>query len=365
MIAAGWFAPIAAAYLGAANLAGYLAGALSGRFLEMRYGAVPILRAMMLVTGLSFAACAFHNLGFAWFFGWRFASGVTGGVIMVLAGPLVLAGVPATKRGLAGGLIFTGVGVGIVASGTLVPALVGTGPLEIVWLALAVAILALTAASWAGWPNPRAAQAPSHDQGAPVTSNAVLLALTVEYGLNACGLVPHMLFVVDYVARGLGRGLAEGGAFWVAFGLGASAGPLLAGRVADRLGFRRALRSAFLLQILGVGLAAVTTDRVGLLVSTAIAGASAPGVVPLVLGRVRELAGSAPLQQRFWTYSTIAFAVAQAAAGYGYSYLFGAVGSYRLLFGLGAAALALALALDLLAGAVARRSPGLHPEHSG
>jgi hypothetical protein len=46
VIAAGWFGPSEAAYLGAANLAGYLAGALLGRRSTLR--AAPLaLRTMM------------------------------------------------------------------------------------------------------------------------------------------------------------------------------------------------------------------------------------------------------------------------------------------------------------------------------
>ena len=51
-----------------------------------------------------------------------------------------------------------------------------------------------------------------------------LRALYAEYGLNAAGLVPHMLFLVDYVARGLGQGVDAGARYWVVYGLGAVAG---------------------------------------------------------------------------------------------------------------------------------------------
>src|SRR4051812_14831867 len=76
LIAAGWFAPSAAVYLGAANLAGYLAGALGARFVAARFGASVSLRAAMLLTALSLLACA-APLGFLWFFVWRFISGCT------------------------------------------------------------------------------------------------------------------------------------------------------------------------------------------------------------------------------------------------------------------------------------------------
>ena len=104
LIAAGWFRPSAAVYLGAANLAGYLAGALGARWLAARLGAAMSLRGSMLLTALSLFACAFP-LGFGWFFIWRFISGGTGGVLMALGAPSVIPSVPAERRGLAGGAI--------------------------------------------------------------------------------------------------------------------------------------------------------------------------------------------------------------------------------------------------------------------
>jgi MFS family permease len=79
---------------------------------------VTVLRTSMALATLAFFACAFP-LNFAWFFAWRFASGVAGGALMVLAAPTVLPSISLSRRGLAGGAIFMGVGAGIVASGTL------------------------------------------------------------------------------------------------------------------------------------------------------------------------------------------------------------------------------------------------------
>ncbi len=58
IIGAHWFAPSAAAYLGAANLAGYLAGALLGRPLAARIPAPVLLRGLMLLAVAAFFACA-------------------------------------------------------------------------------------------------------------------------------------------------------------------------------------------------------------------------------------------------------------------------------------------------------------------
>jgi MFS family permease len=88
LIGGGWFAPSAAAYLGAANLAGYLAGALLARWWAARVDAVLLLRAMMALATAAFCACA-SPLSFAWYLVWRLAAGVAGGVLMVLAAPTV------------------------------------------------------------------------------------------------------------------------------------------------------------------------------------------------------------------------------------------------------------------------------------
>ena len=58
LIAANWFAPAEAVYLGAANLAGYLAGALLARPAADRASAPAVLRTMMVLATASFFACA-------------------------------------------------------------------------------------------------------------------------------------------------------------------------------------------------------------------------------------------------------------------------------------------------------------------
>ena len=93
LIAAGWFTPAQAAYLGAANLAGYLAGAPLARRMASSASTGTVLRTMMAVATVGFFACA-APLPFSWFFVWRFGAGIAGGVLMVLAAPVVLAQVP-------------------------------------------------------------------------------------------------------------------------------------------------------------------------------------------------------------------------------------------------------------------------------
>lgn len=372
IVGAHWFDASVAAYLGAANLAGYLAGALLGRPIAARVPIAVTLRAMMALATVAFFACA-YPLSFSWFFSWRFLSGLAGGALMVLAAPTVLALVPAARRGLAGGVIFMGVGVGVAVSGTLVPLLLRQS-LQDTWLGLGGLSLVLTAIAWKGWPRDvpveraaapaqsaqqtpaRAASQSRHAHQRPHPLRApripALRALYAEYALNAAGWVPHMIFLVDFVARGLGQGVEAGAEYWVLFGIGATVGPVLAGALADRIGFGRALRLAFTLQAVGVVIPALGLGDGWLMASSVVVGAFVTGTVPLVLGRVHELLAHHPAHRNpAWRTATVSFALFQAVAAYALSYVFNqSGGNYILLFVIGTASMVLALAIDLIWG---------------
>jgi predicted MFS family arabinose efflux permease len=356
LILAGWFSPAQAAYLGAANLGGYLAGALLARPLAARVAPATLLRAAMLLTAASFPASA-YPLSFAWFFAWRFAAGFGGGALMVVAAPVILQHAPVRQRGIVAGVMFAGVGLGIAASGTLVALLLRYG-LAATWNVLGIVALLLTAVAWNGWP-----QAAEREAATPVSApprmrpGAALTALHIGYGLGAVGLVPPMVFLVDFIARANHLGLEAGAHYWTLFGIAAIAGPVLLGSVADRIGFHPTLRATFILDAGALVLLALTSHPAALALSVIVLGASVPGVVPLAVGRVHELVHVEMERRRAWTICTVAFAVGQAVAAYGFSYLFAKTsGAYVLLFGIGAGAFALALLIDLAVAIAARRA---------
>ena len=350
IIAAHWFAASTAAYLGAANLGGYLAGALLATPVARRLAAPTIIRSMMLLAVVAFFACAWP-VNFVWFFAWRFASGISGGALMVLAAPTILPHIAPSRRGLVSGAIFMGVGLGIAVSGTLVPLLLRQG-LTQTWIGLGLLALVLTVVAWGGWPMQAAPAAAKHGAASHALPTMSLRALYLEYGLNAVGLVPHMIFLVDFVARGLGQGVQVGAEYWVLFGIGAVVGPLLTGHLADRTGFGPALRLAYLVEAAAVLLPVLGLGTPGLIVSSLVVGAFVPGIVPLALGRIHELLAHHPAEHKAaWSKATTSFAVLQAVAAYGLSFLFvQSGGDYQVLFVVGGVALVMALAVDLVAG---------------
>ena len=357
LIQAHWFSASDVIYLSAANLIGYLIGALAGRPIAARLSNGHTLRLMMLLATASFFACAWP-LSITWFFSWRLLSGIAGGAIMVLVASTVIPHVPAARKGLASGAIFLGVGVGIAGSGTLVPFLLSLG-LQDAWIGLGIVSLLLTLISWFGWPSASANAAVASstvdqpEQAAPLNQGVYLLF--GQYALMAVGLVPAMVFLVDYVTRGLGLSSRAGAVIWIMYGVGAIFGPVIYGLLADRMGARASIRLVLAAQAVALALLCSTSNFALLAALAIVIGSFPPGIVPLALARIHELVPSHHQQQVAWSRATVSFATFQALGGYAYSTIFNASGGHHvMLFVIAAGAIAVALVADFVAGVVAR-----------
>lgn len=362
LIQAHWFSASNVVYLGAANLVGYLIGALIGRPFAQRTSNQTALRFMMVAVTLAFFACGFP-LSVTWFLGWRLLSGIAGGAIMVLVAATVLPHVPVERRGLASGAIFLGIGLGIAASGTLVPPLLSLG-LQQTWFGLGLVAVILTAASWFAWPTSAVHEAAAPTGPAAPTPSGVYL-LFAQYAFMAAGLVPAMVFLVDYVARGLGDGAHVGAMIWVMYGLGAIVGPVTYGFLADKLGARWSIRLVLVVQAIAVAMLPVAGSFTALAVLAVILGSFPPGIVPLALARVHELLPNHHQQQLAWSRATVSFATFQALSGFAYSALFNSSGGqHALLFVIAALAIVIALLLELGMILLNRRPLATVPTHT-
>jgi predicted MFS family arabinose efflux permease len=156
--------------------------------------------------------------------------------------------------------------------------------------------------------------------------------------LFSLGLIPHSIYWVDYLVRGLGRPIGFGGLHWVLFGLGAVGGTYLWGRLADRIGFHAGLVLAFGTLAASVALPVIETAGWALVVSSLVVGAQ-PGFSAIIAGRAHQVVGPAHMP-RLWRAMALCAGIAQAAGGYAYVTLFAATQSYVALFLAGGASMA-------------------------
>jgi len=361
LVQQGWFGREAAGHLGAANLAGYLLGIGLAALLARRHAPDRLVRWSMLLCALSLFACAWRGGGMPWFLFWRVVAGACGAILMVQAPVLILPRVAAQRRGRVAGLIFSGVGLGIVAAATVVPSLAAWG-LVPAWLGLGGICALLTILSWKHWPRTPAASlapAPAPQAVRPGYSGPIML-LCLAYTLNAIGYLPHTLFWADYITRELHRPLAAAGFFWGCFGLGAACGPYLTGALADRVGLTRTLGLGFTLKAIGVILPLVATGTPALLVSSVLVGFFSPGIVGAASSYALEIGGAAQ-HRRNWTAMNLCFSLAQAGGASAMVALMSGRASYAILFWISGAALAVS-ALCVPAIALLRRLQAVRDE---
>lgn len=350
LVDAKWFSVAQADYLGAANLTGYIIGSMCGTLLNRYVPSVTLIKTMLLLTAASFVLCAFP-FAYPFYFLIRLLAGFAGGVIMVITAPTIFKHTSPDRKGLIGGIIFSGVGIGIALAGTIIPFLVKQG-LQTTWLTFGGLSFLLTLLIWRGWPegsNEKHAQEPGHSSHSNkhMLWSGPVIFLMLSYACNAVGFVPHTVFWVDFISRGLHRGIEAGTHFWVLLGLAAAIGPVLTGAIADRIGFAKSIRISLLIKAVGVILPLISTANWSLALSSIFVGSLALGISSLAAGRTAELVGHGQ-QKQVWSRMTVVFSIMHAGTAYLLSFLFSVEHSYMLLFQIGAATLLAGSILDYL-----------------
>lgn len=350
LIQEGWFNQSDASYLGAATLFGYLLGAPAANLLVKHVRPSSLIKIAMVGCSFSYLACCYEGLWMSWYMLWRTLAGFGGAMLMVLAPSVVLVQYPSQVRGRVSGVIFSGIGLGAAASGTLIP-LLAYYSVNAAWIGMGGVCALLCLLTWGNWSDgpSRSGAAGSSEHFSSLSSEhkLALFLVLVAYTLNAVGYLPHTLFWVDYIVRELGMSVVLGGVFWAVFGIGAAIGPWLVGFLSDKFSFRSCLITAFLLKAVGVALPLASSGVVSLFFSSLLVGMFTPGIVTMVSGYTMYL-GGVKLHRKAWGAMTFSFAASQAIVGYVMAYLASDWSSYRPLFMISSSALLVSVVCLLL-----------------
>ncbi len=347
LIQAGWFDESQASYLGAATLIGYIFGAPAIGLLTKRFSIGVLIKAAMLVSSFTYLSCAIENAPIAWYYMLRTLAGIAGAMLIILAPPIVFRMHTPAIRARISGITFSGIGLGALLSGTLVPLLIYHSIVS-AWLGMGVVALITTFLTWNAWSTQ------SEQQSAGVVNASfanlsnvqriTVILILIAYSLDAIGYLPHTMFWVDYVVRELEMPFFTGGLLWASFGFGAMIGPLLAGVLGDKFGVRRSLVVSFMCKSAGVALPVISQHPTALFVSALLVGIFTPGTVSLVSIYTLESVGY-ELHTKAWGMMTMAFALSQGIVGYLMAYLAPTLSSYNVLFSTSAGVLMISACL--------------------
>jgi predicted MFS family arabinose efflux permease len=315
-----WVTESGASYLGTINFFGYFLGAFLGQRVN-KYLEIPTVIKINLITSIIGLALCAINLGFVWLALWRFIVGITGAMLMVLTPSTILKKVPVNVRGRVSGMMFTGIGIGIILSGIFFPFLAKTSIMS-AWLAAALLCSVATMIAWPAFSKKHYLKITQPREQTTIDRSHlfIIILLVIAYSLFAIGQIPHTLFLVDYVHRKLELSLITSGMFWTVFGIGSLMGPFIAGFIADKVGVYKALLSAFLACFLGITIIVFNKILILYLLSSFLMGFLLPSIVALTSSRLIELVGT-ECHPNFWGKMTLYYAISQVVGAYGMSYL--------------------------------------------
>ncbi|MGI9410837.1 MAG: YbfB/YjiJ family MFS transporter, partial [Hyphomicrobiaceae bacterium] len=252
LVEQGQMTPIEAGYVGGANLAGHLFGAIYSVAIARRYTVKALMIIAVWVAVVSLVGSAI-NFGLVWLGFWRFVVGVMTGFVMVQSLALTTLYAPVDKRPQAASYVFVGVGTGILFTGSAVPILLRQGLAEAWWGIAAVGICAALVAQWALSTLPATDNA-ERSARVSMPKSVAWYALVASSFLFSIGIVPHTIYWFDFLARWLDLGYDVAGAHWFVVGVFGIAGPILAAALARLAG--TATATALIYFVLGIGIAA-------------------------------------------------------------------------------------------------------------
>jgi MFS family permease len=292
-----------ASLLASANYLGYLVGALVCTFqpwLWQRYGRAPALNGPRLVriglvtTALLTAAMAWEHAG-AWVV-LRFAAGVASAVVFLYTSGWCLEQLARRGEPAMGALIYTGPGLGIVASGLAATGLVATQTRAAIgWLTFGAIAALLTAAVWrtfdARWTlaaTPTAAAgggaAPQAIQGRPME----LTLLALAYGMAGLGYIVTATFLPVIARQSLPAGSVWLDLFWPIVGAGVVLGALTASRLRGGGDLRLRLAACYAIQAAGVAASVVSPTLAGFAIGSLLLGLPFTAITFFAMQEVRR-----------------------------------------------------------------------------
>ncbi len=358
-------APAALGALASANYLGYFVGALAATAPVPQRAHQAILRTSLLLVIVATGLMAGTTAMWGWLI-LRFLAGLASAGIFVFGSTIVLGWLEQQGRAKLSGVYFSGVGVGIACSGSVVlgihQVVSGAEAWRWEWLATAMLAALLTVLSWGWLPQLTSSTTPALLPQAIVSDDVrwfPVLVLGTAYFLAGVGYIVAGTFLVAIVAALPQVGDLGVGA-WILVGLAAAPSTIFWARIARRMSPLSALGGAYLVQAVGLALPVLSHHAVGAVVAAALFGGSFMGITALTIAEARRRVPPR-LAARTIGIVTALFAFGQVIGPLLAASFVGKTGAFDLALLVAAGVVMVGAALVLGVGAAGIRRPGLSP----
>ena len=290
--------------LAGANYLGYLIGALLCPFLLTQPHRVLFYRSCLVLMFFSLITMPMVDNYLMWG-GLRFFAGVSSAGIFILASSSILNVLAYKKKTELFGLMYSGVGLGIILTGVLIHTMQMQFSWQQIWTALALISLVLIIPCYGyALPITKAVEPTQHIAQA----NFPLNILYIAYFMEGLGYSVAATFLVRMVS--LTQGLEDIANFtWIIVGIAGIPSTILWSHYAKRNTLTKAIMLAFLIQAIGLMLPALWNTRWAVIGCAICFGGTFIAIVNLTLALGREIK---PQQsQKIISKLTIFFGIGQ------------------------------------------------------
>ncbi|QGZ54318.1 YbfB/YjiJ family MFS transporter [Paraburkholderia acidiphila] len=301
-------------WLASLNYAGYFVGAIS--CVALRMAPAKIVRAGLVATVLLTLAMGLTQQFWIWATV-RFVAGAVSAWTFVFASQWGLRRLAQLGANEWGGVIYTGPGVGIIATGLFVSAAGGLGA-RTGWIGFGLISALLAALVWSTFGEDMRALAPraaasttasvAHEDHESRRTDAFWLVLL--YGVPGFGYIITATFL-PVIARHALPGSAWPDLFWPMFGAALIAGALLAARLPLHWDNRVMLAGAYVLQAVGIALGIVWPNAAGFSFGSVLIGLPFTAITLFAMREARLLRGEHAAA--LMGYATAAYGIGQIA----------------------------------------------------
>ena len=346
--------------LGFSNMVGYMIAVLLVPFVLPKLRTRGLTTVSLLLICSSMLGLAFSN-DFVVLCLLYCVTGIGSGGVVLPTMSVMSHWFKASHRGLASGIVMAGPGVGIIASGYIVPRLESFHSLQSWqsgWLlfSLICAVVALLAyAIIRNHPSDVGAAAygrvPTGDSGAEVTVEKskkvrLLASMGLIFAIYGATYMLYVTFIVTSMVDSYHLSEAVAGNLWACFGFLSVFSGVLFGGLSDRIGRRAGMAVAFVVLAVAYGLVGFVAWIPGLYISVALFGLAAWSIPVIMSASAGDYFGSASAANALAAL-TLAFSFGQGGGPVVAGYIAEATGDFADSYA--ASALAALLAVGLVA----------------
>lgn len=266
--------------LASSNYVGYLLGALLATYAATTTARTLIFRLCLVLSIGTTAAMVLHSSVIGWLI-LRLIAGIASAGVFVIGSAIVLDALTRCNATHWSGVTYSGVGIGITGTGLAAIWFSGNLSVGTMWIVFALLCLPFALASWY-WVIDDAEEVTQSARRAGSRTDLPPLFIWViaAYFCEGLGYIVSGTFLVAIVQAITNSPLA-GNTTWIVAGLAAAPSTVVWSHIARRIGFTRALVTAYGAQALGVVLPVLSQSLLSAYMSAILFGGTFMGITVL------------------------------------------------------------------------------------